>query len=247
MSKQKGTMDPAALDMPSQRATTRTSIGRIALLVVFAAAIFVFFYFDLTQYVSLEALKANRDRLLAYTESHYVSAVLIYIALYCLQTAFSLPGAAVFTLGGGFLFGAILGTVYANIGATSGATLAFLAARYLLRDWVERKFGDRLRPILVGFERNGFTYLLTLRLIPLFPFFLVNLVAGLTRISVGEFLSATAIGIVPAAFVFANAGRQLGSINSLGEIASPRVLAAFALLGLLAIVPIIYRRYTATR
>jgi uncharacterized membrane protein YdjX (TVP38/TMEM64 family) len=247
MSKQKGAMDPATLDMPSQRPTTQTSIGKIALLVVFAAAIFVFFYFDLKQYVSLEALKANRDRLLAYTESHYASAVLIYIALYCLQTAFSLPGAAVFTLAGGFLFGAVAGTLYVNIAATSGATLAFLAARYLLKDWVERRFGERLRPIQEGFERNGFNYLLTLRLIPLFPFFLVNLVAGLTRIGVGEFVAATAIGIVPASFVFANAGRQLGSINSLGEIASARVLAAFALLGLLAIVPIIYRRYTAAQ
>ena len=238
-------MSPATLDITSQRAPAPTSIGRIVLLVVFAAAVFVFFYFDLTQYLSLEALKANRDWLLAYTESHSVSAVLIYIALYCLQTVFSLPGAAVFTLAGGFLFGAVLGTVYANIGATLGATFAFLAARTLLRDWVERKFGERLRPIQEGFEQNGFYYLLTLRLIPLFPFFLVNLMAGLTRISVGEFVAATAIGIVPAAFVFANAGRQLGSINSLGEIASPRVLAALALLGVLAIVPILYRRYTA--
>ena len=240
-------MNPVTLDGPSQRAPTQKSIGRIALLLVFAAGIFVFFYFDLKQHLSLDALKANRDWLLAYTESHYASGVLLYIALYCLQTAFSLPGATVFTLAGGFLFGAVLGTLYVNIAATSGATLAFLAARYLLRDWVERRFGERLRPIQEGFERNGFNYLLTLRLIPLFPFFLVNLVAGLTRIGVGEFMAATAIGILPASFVFANAGRQLASINSLGEIVSPRVLAAFALLGVLAIVPIVYRRYTPVK
>jgi len=238
-------MNPATLGMPSQRATAQMSFGRIALLVILAAAVFVFFYFDLKQYLSLDALKANRDGLLAYTESRYLTAVLIYIAVYCLQTAFSLPGATVLTLAGGFLFGPVLGTVYVNIAATAGATLAFLAARYLLRDWVERRFGERLRPIQEGFERNAFNYLLTLRLIPLFPFFLVNLVAGLTRIGVGAFVAATAIGIVPASFVFANAGRQLGSINSLGEIASPRVLAALALLGVLSIVPIIYRRYTA--
>jgi len=247
MCKEKGQHDPVTLDMPSDTRPAQTPVGRIAILLIFAAAVFAFFYFDLKQYLSLEALKANRDWLLAYTESHYTSAVLIYIALYCLQTAFSLPGATVFTLAGGFLFDAVPGTLYANIGATSGATLAFLAARYLLRDWVERKFGDRLRPIQEGFEKNAFSYLLTLRLIPLFPFFLVNLVAGLTRISVGTFVAATAIGIIPASFVFANAGRQLGSINSLNEIASPRVLGAFALLGVLALVPILYRRWAASK
>src|SRR5581483_8973218 len=104
-------------------------------------------------------------------------------------------------------------------------------ARYLLRDWVEHKFGDRLGPIQEGFAKNAFSYLLTLRLIPIFPFFLVNLVSGLTRITVGTYLAATAVGIIPGSFVYANAGRQLGSINSLSEIASPHVLGAFALLG----------------
>ena len=130
-----------------------------------------------------------------------------------------------------------------NVAATSGATLAFLAARYLLRDWVERKFGDRLGPIQEGFAKNAFSYLITLRLVPLFPFFLVNLVSGLTRIRLGTYVAATALGIIPGSFVFANAGRQLGSINSLSEIASPRVLGAFALLGLLALIPILYRKF----
>jgi uncharacterized membrane protein YdjX (TVP38/TMEM64 family) len=125
--------------------------------------------------------------------------------------------------------------------------LAFLAARYLLRDWVERKFGRRLSSIQNGFARNAFSYLLTLRLIPLFPFFLVNLVSGLTRMTVATFMAATAIGIIPASFVFANAGRQLGSINSLNEIASPRVLGAFALLGVLALMPIVYRKVSEPR
>ncbi|GIW55680.1 MAG: hypothetical protein KatS3mg082_2084 [Nitrospiraceae bacterium] len=114
-----------------------------------------------------------------------------------------------------------------NIGATTGATLAFLAARYLLRDWVEQKFGSRLRPIQDGFAKNAFSYLVTLRLIPLFPFFLVNMVSGLTRISVSAYVAATAIGIIPGSFVYAYAGRQLGTINSLKEIASPNVLLAF--------------------
>ncbi len=232
--------------MDSQEIAARPAslpVGKLIVLGLFALAISAFFYFDLKQYLSLEALKANRDSLLAYTDRHYVTAVAAFILLYCLQTAFSLPGAAIFTLAGGFLFGSFVGTLYVNVAATSGATLAFLAARYLLRDWVERKFGDRLGPIQEGFAKNAFSYLITLRLVPLFPFFLVNLVSGLTRIRLGTYVLATAVGIIPGSFVFANAGRQLGTINSLGEIASPRVLGAFALLGLLALVPILYKRF----
>jgi uncharacterized membrane protein YdjX (TVP38/TMEM64 family) len=235
-------MEQVRLEMQTTEAPASSPVGKIVILVVFAAAVFAFFYFDLKQYLSLETLKGNRDRLLAFAEANYAGAVLVYIVLYCLQTTFSLPGAAIFTLAGGFLFGSFLGTLYVNIAATSGATLGFLAARYLLRDWVERKFGNRLGPIQEGFAKNAFSYLLTLRLIPIFPFFLVNLVSGLTRIKVGTYIVATAIGIIPGSFVYANAGRQLGSINSLSEIASPRVLGAFALLGLLSLVPIVYRK-----
>jgi len=112
----------------------------------------------------------------------------------------------------------------------------------LLHDWVESKFGDRLESIQAGFARNAFSYLMTLRLIPAFPFFLVNLVSGLTRVNLGTYVIATAIGIIPGSFVFAFAGRQLGTINSLREIASPPVLLAFTFLGLLALLPIIYRK-----
>ena len=220
--------------------------GKIVVALIFSAAIAAFFYFDLKQYVTLESLKAHRDDLLNYTRAHFVTAVLIFAAIYLLQTTFSLPGGALLTVTGGFLFGSFLGTLIVIIPATLGATLAFLAARYLLRDWVERRFGDRLKTIQKGFAKNSFSYLLTLRLIPLFPFFLVNLVSGLTRISLGTYLAATALGIIPGSFVFANAGRQLGSINSLSEILSPRVLGAFGLLGLFALVlPILYRKTTA--
>jgi uncharacterized membrane protein YdjX (TVP38/TMEM64 family) len=155
-----------------------------------------------------------------------------------------LPGAVILTLAGGFLFGSVLGTVLVNLGATTGSTLAFLAARYLFRDWVEAKFGHRIGAIQEGFSKNAFSYLMTLRLIPLFPFFIVNLVSGLTRVSLATYVTATAIGIIPGSFVFAYAGRQLGMINSLKEIASPNVLLAFTLLGLLALVPIMYRKFT---
>ncbi len=138
-----------------------------------------------------------------------------------------------------------MATLFVNIGATTGATLAFLTARYLLRDTVEQKFGKWLGPFQEGFAKNAFSYLLTLRLIPLFPFFVVNLVSGLTRVNVGTYVAATAIGIIPGSFVYAYAGRQLGTINSLKEIASPNVIGAFVLLGLLALVPVVYKKLRA--
>ncbi len=232
---------PATAENSSVAHTTR-KMGKILVAVIFATAVLAFFYLDLMQYLSLEAVKSNRDRLLVFTEMHYVTAVSLFVGVYIVQTAFSLPGAAIMTLAGGLLFGSIMGTVFVNIGATAGATLAFLAARYVLRDWVEAKFGPRLALIQNGFAKNAFSYLMTLRLIPLFPFFLVNMLSGLTRISLGTYVVATSLGIIPGSFVYAYAGRQLGTINSLGEIASPNVLVAFTLLGVLALVPILYKK-----
>jgi uncharacterized membrane protein YdjX (TVP38/TMEM64 family) len=223
-------------------ASSGKSSGRILVAAALAAAVLAFFYFDLGKYLTLDAVQANRDRLLSFTESHFTSAVLVFIVTYCVVTGLSLPGATLLTLAGGFLFGTPLGMLLVNVGATTGATLAFLAARYLLRDWVESKFGSRLGPIQEGFAKNAFSYLLTLRLIPLFPFFLVNLVSGLTRVRLGTYAAATAIGIVPGSFVYAYAGRQLGTIRSLSEIASPNVLLAFTLLGVLAVTPIVYKK-----
>jgi uncharacterized membrane protein YdjX (TVP38/TMEM64 family) len=222
-----------------------SSAGKIAIAVVIAVAIGAFFYFDLGRFLSLTALKDNRDKLLSFTEANYVSAAVLFILAYITVTGLSLPGAVILTLAGGFLFGSVFGTLFVNLGATSGATLAFLAARYMLRDWVEQKFGKWLEPLQQGFAKNAFSYLITLRLIPLFPFFVVNLVSGLTRMNVRSYVAATALGIIPGSFVYAYAGRQLGTINSLKEIVSPNVIAAFVLLGLLALVPIVYKKFTA--
>ncbi len=217
-------------------------IGKLAVAAAVVLGVVAFFAFDLGRHLTLSALKSNKDALRSYADSHYAATVVTFIVAYCAQTALSLPGAAIFTLTGGFLFGTALGTVYVNVGATSGAVLAFLTARYLFRAGVERRFGKNLDAILRGFSQNAFNYLLTLRLIPLFPFFLVNLAAGLTRIRLSTYTAATAIGIVPASLVYANAGSQLGRIESLSDIASPGVLGAFALLGVLALVPVAYRK-----
>ncbi|MGH8469574.1 MAG: TVP38/TMEM64 family protein [Gammaproteobacteria bacterium] len=217
-------------------------VGRWILAAVLVIAAAGFFYYGLDRYLSFEALKTHRDALLALTEANYGTAVAAFIISYALITGVSLPGAAIMTLAGGFLFGSVLGTLYVNIAATSGATLAFLAARYLLREWVETKFSERIEAFQRGFAENAFNYLMTLRLIPIFPFFLVNLLCGLTRIRLSTYMLATAIGIVPASFVYAYAGRQLGGLNSMADIATPGVLLAFTLLGLLALVPVLYRR-----
>ena len=229
----------------NQSESSSSNLGKISIVVGVALAIGAFFYFDLGRFLSLTALKENRDSLLAFADANFAGAVGIFIVTYAIVTGLSLPGAVILTLAGGFLFGAVLATLFVNIGATTGATLAFLTARYLLRDTVEQKFGKWLGPFQNGFAKNAFSYLLTLRLIPLFPFFVVNLVSGLTRVNVGTYVVATAVGIIPGSFVYAYAGRQLGSINSLKEIASPNVVGAFVLLGLLALAPVVYKRFTA--
>ena len=223
--------------------TQKTSIGKFIILGIFVLGIVSFFYFDLGRFFTLDSLKTNKDALHSYTQAHYGLVVILFVVIYFIQTALSLPGATILTLAGGFLFGAWLGTLYVNVGATSGATLAFIATRYLFRDAVERKFGERLQSVQKGFASNAFNYLLTLRLIPLFPFFLVNLASGLTRIQLTTYIAATAVGIVPGSFVYSNAGKQLGTINSLKDIASPGVLGAFFLLGLLALVPVVYKKW----
>ncbi len=231
-------------DLPSNEQAGGVNTGKIAIALVVACAIAAFFYFDLGRFLSLDALKNNRDQLLAFTDTNYAAAAALFVLAYIVVTGLSLPGAVILTLAGGFLFGSVFGTLLVNLGATTGATLAFLAARYMLRDWVEQKFGKWLGPIQEGFAKSDFSYLMTLRLIPLFPFFVVNLVSGLTRMSVGTYVAATALGIIPGSFVYAYAGRQLGTINSLKEIASPNVIAAFVLLGVLALVPAVYKKFS---
>lgn len=222
-----------------------TAIGRWLVLLMFLCAIGAYVYFDLGAHLSLATLQSSRDELLAYTERHFGAAALLFVAIYIVQTALSLPGGAILTLAAGFLFGVLPGVLIVNVGATLGATAAFLVARYLLRDWIERRFGARLGAIQAGFARNAFHYLLTLRLVPIFPFFLVNLVSGLTRMRLATYMAATALGIIPGSVIYAYAGRQLGTLDSVADIATPPMLLALSLLGALALVPVIYRRYGA--
>jgi len=215
------------------------------IILFFAAAILIalFFYFDLGRFLTLAALKANRQTLLDYYTSHKLIMVAGFMVVYIVQTALSLPGAAILSLAAGAIFGSGLGTVYAVIAATLGATAAFLVTRYLLRDAVLSRFGSKLEGMNRELEERGFSYLLFLRLVPLFPFFLINLAAGLTRLPLKTFFIGTMLGIIPGGFVYVNAGASLATIDSLSEIISPRVLGSFALLGLFSLMPVLYNKF----
>ena len=216
------------------------NMKKSVLLLAAVLAVGLFFYLDLGRFLTLAALKENRQSLADYYEAHRLATVAGFMAIYIVQTALSLPGAAILSLAAGAIFGSILGTLYAVTAATVGATLAFLVARYLLRDAILSRFGPKLEGINRELETRGFNYLLFLRLVPLFPFFLINLAAGLTRLPLRTFVLGTFIGIIPGGFVFVNAGASLAGISSLRDVASPRVLGSFALLGLFALVPVIY-------
>jgi uncharacterized membrane protein YdjX (TVP38/TMEM64 family) len=213
------------------------------LVALAALAIILFFSFDLGRFLTLAALKANHQALLEYSSAHRLFTVAAFMTIYIVQTALSLPGAAILSLAAGALFGTLLGTISANIAATIGATLAFLVTRYLLRDLVLGRFGSRLEGINRELENRGFNYLLFLRLVPVFPFFLINLAAGLTRLPLRTFFLATMLGIIPGGFVYVNAGASLATVDSLADVASPRVLGSFALLGLFALVPVLHARW----
>ena len=216
---------------------------KLILAAVVGVFISLFFVFDLGRFLTLEALKANRDALTAFYQKNPFVMAGAFIAIYIIQSALFLPGAAVFSLAAGAIFGALMGTLYVNIGATIGATLAFLVARYLFHDVIQNKLGARLVKMNRELEARSFNYLLLLRLVPVFPFFLINLGAGLTHMSLRTFFLGTMMGMIPGSFVFCNAGASLATITSMSEVASPRVLGSFALLGLFALVPVLYQKF----
>jgi uncharacterized membrane protein YdjX (TVP38/TMEM64 family) len=210
---------------------------RFFLLALFIAVIVALQFSGAREVLTFENLKKNRDALLSMVKEHYAASVLTYIGVYIVAIALNAPGAAILTIAGGFLFGTVFAVLYANVGATTGAVLAFLSSRYLLGEWVQNKYHVQLARFNREMEINGPRYLLTLRLIPIFPFFMINFLSGLTKMPLKTFVWTTSVGIIPAAVVFAYAGRQIGSIGSPGEILSPKVITAFVLLALLALVP----------
>jgi pyruvate/2-oxoglutarate dehydrogenase complex dihydrolipoamide dehydrogenase (E3) component/uncharacterized membrane protein YdjX (TVP38/TMEM64 family) len=215
------------------------SKGRLALLLAIGALVAAFFAFDLGRYLTLEFFKSQQSALEAQVAAHPFAAAAIYFAIYVAVTGLSLPGAAVMTLAGGAIFGLIWGTVLVSFASSIGATLAFLASRFLFRDAIQRRFGDKLGPVNAGIEREGAFYLFALRLVPAFPYFVVNLVMGLTPIRTWTFYWVSQTGMLAGTLVYVNAGTQLARIESLSGLLSPELLASFTLLGLF---PLIARR-----
>jgi len=220
---------------------------KMLLLVLLIAAIVGVRLSPLGSVLTFENLKQNREVLVALVHDHYGLSVAVFILSYILVAALSIPGVVILTLAGGFLFGTLQTTGYVNIGATVGATLSFLSARYLLGGRIQEKYQAQLMKFNREVEQNGAGYLLTLRLIPVFPFFLINFLSGLTTIRIRTFIWTTSLGVAPGTAVFAFAGQQLGSINALSEVLSTKVLAAFGLLAAFALFPIVLKRIRAAR
>ncbi len=212
---------------------------KVILLLLVALLIGAFFGFDLHKYLTLTEFKARQVSFAEFYAANQMLTIAIYFILYVVVTALSLPGAAVMTLAGGALLGFSTALVAVSFASTIGATLAFLVSRFLLRDWVQGKFGDKLKAINEGVEREGHFYLFTLRLVPLFPFFVINLVMGLTPMRPLAYYWVSQLGMLPGTAVYVNAGTQLGQIESVAGILSPGILISFILLG---IFPLIAKR-----
>ena len=220
---------------------------KIIILAALAALVAAYFIFDLGQYLTLDGIKALAGELAAFQQENPLAVIAGFFLAYVAVTAASLPGAAIMTLAAGALFGVLGGTILVSFASTIGATLAFLSSRYVLRDTIEARFGERLKAINAGLERDGPFYLFSLRMIPVFPFFVVNLVMGLTRIRTFTYAWVSQIGMLLGTIVYVNAGTQLAQIDSLSGIASPGVIGSFVLLGIVpwiakAIIGLIQRR-----
>ncbi len=223
-------------------------LKRMMPIIILAIVLGLFIGIDLAHYITLDALTEHRVSLLSWVDQYVIMAPLLYVSLYIVVVAFSLPGGLVMTVSGGFLFGAIAGGLYAVIGASLGATALFLIAKTSVGDYLLSKAGDMVHKMQKGFAEDALSYMFVLRLVPLFPFFIVNLVPAFLGVPLRTYVVATFFGIMPATFVYALAGSGLGSVLDQGQgitltgILTPEMLAALLGLALLAMIPVIYKR-----
>lgn len=235
--------------MDEQSGLRNSLTQRLLPAAVLITLLVLWFLFDLNRYLSFEALRENREALLAWQSANPVIAPVVFVLLYLVVVAFSLPGATVMTVSAGFLFGAVWGTLYSVVGATLGATALFLIAKTSLGDYLLAKAGPSIQRFRKGFEQDALSYLFILRLIPIFPFFLVNLAPAFLGVKLRTYLIATFFGIMPGGFVYALVGAGLGSVFDRGEafsatsVLTPEVVAALAGLAILALLPVLYKKY----
>ncbi|MEW6418899.1 MAG: TVP38/TMEM64 family protein [Nitrospirota bacterium] len=210
-------------------------IKKIVILLIVISLIVVFKVFNLDQYLTLKYLKESLDKFNALYEKHRVLVIAGYFLIYVLTTSLSLPGASPLGMAGGALFGFWIATLIVSFASTIGATIACFVSRFLLRDWVQGKFSDKIVKVNEGIEKEGAFYLFTLRLIPLFPFWMINLVMGLTKMSLLKFYWVSQVGMLPGTMVYVNAGKELAKIESVKGIFSPSLIISFALIGIFPI------------
>ena len=229
------------------------SFGKILPLLIIGAGVALFFGMGWNKYLTFEALSENRQALLQWTEENQFLAILAFVAGYALVVAFSLPGAAWMTLGGGFVFGTVFGTLYVVGAATLGAVGIFLIARYALVDFFRSKMAGAGERMEAGFRENALSYLLFLRLVPVFPFWLVNLLPAFLGVPVRTYIIGTFVGIIPGSAVFCSVGNGLGAVfdagdtPDLGIIFQPEILGPIVGLALLSLVPIVYKRVKTSK
>ena len=212
------------------------TVKKIIIVLVIIGLIATFKVFHLGQYLSFSYLKESRDTLVSLYEKHTALFVGAYFIIYVLTTALSLPGASPLTVAGGWVMGFWVSTLVVSFASTIGATLACFFSRFLLRDWVQNKIGDRIKKVNEGIEKEGSFYLFTLRLIPLFPFWMINLAMGLTKMPLKTYYWVSQAGMLPGTMVYVNAGKELGKIDSPAGILSPSLIISFALIGIFPLV-----------
>ena len=237
----------------SEQVSAKSPLMRFLPLVLLAAAAAAFFALGLDQYLTFEALRENRALLADFVAVQGAFAVLLYIVIYVVSVALSVPGAAILTVTGGLLFGQWFGSLYVLVGATIGAMGIFLIARTVLGNALRKRAGPALQKMEAGFQENALSYLLVLRLIPLFPFFLVNIVPAFLGVNLRTFVIGTFVGIAPGSFVLATVGAGLGSIFerndnfSLQGVLTPEIIAALVGLAVLALMTVAYKKFRKSK
>lgn len=215
---------------------------KIAVLIFLIAFIIWFRVSGYSDLVTFDNMKSHADFFKDYVNNNYIKSAILYFIGYNIFTALALPGAVIISICGGYVFGLAGGLLFSITGATSGACLAFLASRYLLGTYINKKYQQQLTKFNHELSYNGYLYMLTMRLIPIFPFFLVNILAGLTSMRFRTFFWTTFIGIIPGGFVFIYAGSRLSQLNSVRDVLSSQMLSVFVFLGCLALIPVFYKK-----
>jgi uncharacterized membrane protein YdjX (TVP38/TMEM64 family) len=212
-----------------------TRFTKIVVVLVLVSVIILFFVFNLDRFLTLSFIRESQEKFQHLATKHPLSVIASYMMVYILVTSLSLPGATVLTLLGGALFGFWIGTLAVSFASTLGATLACFVSRFLLRDWVQKKLGEKITTVNEGIEREGAFYLFTLRLIPIFPFWAINLLMGLTTMPLRTFYWVSQLGMLAGTIVYVNAGKELAQIDAPSDVLSPRLILSFVLLGILPI------------